>query len=123
MKWFVEGFSKRSEMKVDLEMPDSMPRFSEQAEMALFRVIQESLSNALRHSGSHVAFVQIRNEDHKFSVEIRDQGHGFDTSGGNGEAHPTVWDWQACENACVKSAGNSRFKAEPGAQRFKLPCL
>ena len=88
VKWFVEGFSKRSEMKVDLEMPDSMPRFSEQAEMALFRVIQESLSNALRHSGSHVAFVQIRNEDHKFSVEIRDQGHGFDTSGGNGGSAP-----------------------------------
>jgi signal transduction histidine kinase len=54
--------------------------------MALFRVIQESLSNALRHSGSHVAFVHIRNEGDKLTLEVRDQGHGFDTSDGNGGA-------------------------------------
>jgi signal transduction histidine kinase len=86
VKWFVEGFNKRSEMNVVLDCPDSVPRLSEHSEMALFRVIQESLSNALRHSGSHVAFVQIRNENNKLTLEIRDQGHGFDTSDGNGGA-------------------------------------
>ena len=84
VKWFVEGFNKRSEMNVVLDCPDSVPRLSEQVEIAFFRVIQESLSNAMRHSGSRVAFVQIRNEDNILTLEIRDQGHGFDTSDGKG---------------------------------------
>jgi signal transduction histidine kinase len=46
-------------------------------ETALFRVVQQSLANIHRHSGSSVAIIQIEIDDHAVSVEIRDEGRGF----------------------------------------------
>lgn len=77
VKWFVDGFKKRSEMNVVLQLDETLPRLSEAAETALFRVIQESLSNALRHSGSGDAAVRISAEENRLVLEIRDYGQGF----------------------------------------------
>jgi signal transduction histidine kinase len=52
LRWYVDGFSKRSDIKVDLELPENLGRLPEELELVTFRVIQESLSNVHRHSGS-----------------------------------------------------------------------
>jgi two-component system, NarL family, sensor kinase len=51
----MEGFSKRSGISVQLSVPDNLPRLTLQAETALFRIMQESLSNVIRHSRSKQA--------------------------------------------------------------------
>jgi two-component system, NarL family, sensor kinase len=78
LSWYVEGFSKRSGVPVQLSVPDNPPRLSLQAETALFRVTQESLSNVIRHSKSKQAWVQIALEPHCLKLSIRDEGRGFD---------------------------------------------
>ena len=77
ISWYVEGFSKRSGIRVDLQIPEAFGRLPSEAETALFRVVQQSLANIHRHSGSSVAIIRIEVDDHAVSVEIRDEGHGF----------------------------------------------
>jgi two-component system NarL family sensor kinase len=78
LSWYMEGFSKRSGISVQLSVPDNLPRLSLQAETALFRITQESLSNVIRHSKSKQAWVQIALEAHCLRLSIRDEGRGFD---------------------------------------------
>jgi signal transduction histidine kinase len=77
ISWYVEGFAKRSGIRVDLRIPEDLGRLPSETETALFRVVQQSLANIHRHSGSSVAVIQIEIDDHAVSVEIRDEGHGF----------------------------------------------
>ena len=56
---YVEGFSKRSGVVVDLDLPSDLERMSPEAELALFRVVQEALTNVSRHSGSATARIRV----------------------------------------------------------------
>src|SRR6202021_3316180 len=78
LSWYMEGFSKRSGISVQLSVSDKLPRLALQAETALFRIMQESLSNVIRHSRSKRAWVRIELEPHYLKLSIRDAGRGFD---------------------------------------------
>lgn len=77
ISWYVDGFSERSGIKVQLEIPKSIGRFPEEMENGLFRVVQQSLSNIHRHSGSQVAKIRIRVAEGRLSAEICDEGRGI----------------------------------------------
>jgi signal transduction histidine kinase len=59
---YVEGFSERSGLVVDLDLPSDLERMSPEAELALFRVVQEALTNVSRHSGSATARIRVAQE-------------------------------------------------------------
>jgi len=80
LRWFVEGFVKRADFQVELELPEDMPRLSLQLETALFRITQESLSNVLRHSGSRKAWICVAVDNYHLTLSVRDEGKGFDQS-------------------------------------------
>jgi CheY-like chemotaxis protein len=84
LNWYMEGFSKRSGISVELSVPDNLPRLTLQAETALFRIMQESLSNVIRHSQSKQAWVRIKLEPHHLKLSIRDAGRGFDQTAHSG---------------------------------------
>ena len=72
---YVKGFTKRSGIEVELELSPRLGRLERDIELALFRVVQESLANIQRHSGSSRAKIRIdRNSD--LTLEISDQGSG-----------------------------------------------
>jgi len=85
LRWFVQGFAQRSGINVDLELAPELGRLSEEMEIAIFRVVQESLANVHRHSGSKTAQVRVGRDAQKVTLEIRDQGHGL-SANGNAEA-------------------------------------
>lgn len=74
---YVEGFAKRSEIAVELEVPGSLRRFSNDVETAIFRVVQQSLSNIHRHSGSRSAVISLSANADAVSVKISDKGQGI----------------------------------------------
>jgi two-component system CheB/CheR fusion protein len=76
-RWMVEGFSSRSKIQVDLHLVDQIGRLPQPVELALFRVIQESLSNINRHSGAKKAQVRLSRADSRVSLEVRDNGKGM----------------------------------------------
>ncbi len=76
LRWFTAGFSERSGIAVNLDTPDEFSRLPAEMELALFRVVQESLTNIQRHSGSDMAWITL--SEHKESAEVRivDRGMG-----------------------------------------------
>ncbi|HXN17655.1 MAG TPA: histidine kinase [Candidatus Binatus sp.] len=77
LSWYVEGFSKRSGIEITLDLPATAARFSPEVETAVFRVIQQSLANIHRHSGSKVAHIRLNNHADRLEFEISDEGSGF----------------------------------------------
>jgi len=76
-RWYVEGFGERSGVKVTLETPDHLGRLPDAIELALFRVLQEGLTNVHRHSGASEAQVAIRHDAARVVLEIKDNGRGI----------------------------------------------
>lgn len=74
---YVEGFSKRSGIQVTVEIGPNFTRLGDDAELAFFRVLQESLTNVHRHSGSATAHVRALMEGGQAVLEVSDQGKGM----------------------------------------------
>jgi PAS domain S-box-containing protein len=75
--WYADGFAKRSGINVDVKIQDDLGRLSTDAEVALFRVLQESLTNVLRYSGSADAHVRIFRTRDAVHLEVVDHGKGI----------------------------------------------
>src|SRR5205823_2676532 len=72
-----DGFAQRSKIKVDLEVSDDFGRLSREMETAVFRVVQECLTNIHRHSESPIAKIRFRYRDGQVLVEVQDKGKGI----------------------------------------------
>lgn len=78
IKWFADGFSKRTGIASTVEVDADFPRLDGELEMPLFRVVQEAMTNIYRHSGADHAWVSLHRDERTVSLEIRDNGRGFD---------------------------------------------
>ncbi len=74
---YIAGFSQRSGIQVQTELPPDLGRLPAEQEMALFRVVQESLGNIHRHSGSETACVQLTRFPERVVLEVHDRGRGI----------------------------------------------
>jgi PAS domain S-box-containing protein len=77
LRWFVEEFAKRSNIPVALELASNLGRLSRDCETAIFRVVQEALTNVHRHSGSPRASICITRDAEEVTLEVRDWGKGL----------------------------------------------
>lgn len=77
VEWFAQGFETRTGIPVTVDIPADFVRLGPEAEVALFRVVQESLSNVHRYSGSATAFVRATSSDGEARIEIGDYGKGM----------------------------------------------
>ena len=77
LRWFASGFSKRSEIDIDLQIPESLGRFPRDLEIAVFRIVQETLTNVHRHSGSSTAKITIWRTGNQLRLKVEDQGKGM----------------------------------------------
>lgn len=77
LEWYLEGFRKRSDIHIDLTVAPDVGRLPADTETALFRIVQESLTNIRRHSGSHNATLQLTRDNTAVTLLIQDDGHGF----------------------------------------------
>jgi PAS domain S-box-containing protein len=76
--WYFDGLRKRSELRITFEYkPSIFPRLTRDRETAIFRIIQEALTNTYRHSGSDDARIDITLEQDRVAVRIRDFGKGI----------------------------------------------
>jgi len=77
VRWYVEGFAERSKIEVDLHLDPGVGRLPAELETAVFRIVQECLTNIHRHSGSSSASIFITRDTQNVTIEIRDQGKGM----------------------------------------------
>jgi len=76
-EWYVEGFAKRSGINISLDLATECERLPMTMEVALFRVLQESLTNVHRHSGATQVRVSFQHQSETAILEVRDFGHGI----------------------------------------------
>ena len=81
LRGYVEGFRKRSGIDAVLQAPRELSGLSFEVELTVFRIVQEALSNVLKHSGSPTALVKVTRDKNELTIEIADQGRGI--AGGN----------------------------------------
>src|ERR1700723_3668243 len=77
LRWYVDGFSERSNIKVDVEIPTDFGRLPDEVEIAIFRIVQECLTNIHRHSGSTTATIRLHHEGNRLTVQVQDLGKGI----------------------------------------------
>lgn len=77
LRWFVDGFAERSQIKARLDIAEDFARLPNEIELSIFRVAQECLTNIHRHSGSPTATVRVALEGATVRVEIQDAGKGM----------------------------------------------
>jgi len=79
LRWFLEGLSDRSGINVQLEVqPSDLPRLKSELETAIFRIIQEALTNMFRHSGARNGKVNLLQRDSTILVTVQDDGKGIE---------------------------------------------
>jgi PAS domain S-box-containing protein len=78
LNWFVDGLTLRSGILIEVKIqPDEFPRLGMEVETAIFRIVQESLSNVFRHAEAKKASVELEKQNDRIVVRIRDYGKGF----------------------------------------------
>jgi PAS domain S-box-containing protein len=77
LHWYTEGLRERSGLDIKLSVADNLQRLEPEMELAIFRLVQECLTNIHRHSGSKTAQIRLAREADKIYVEVQDQGRGM----------------------------------------------
>jgi signal transduction histidine kinase len=78
LKWYLEGFSGRSGIETSIEVdPQEFPRLVSEMETAIFRIVQESLSNVFRHSQARRAWISLKLHGGQIIATVRDDGRGI----------------------------------------------
>jgi PAS domain S-box-containing protein len=79
LRWYLEGLSERSGIEVQLEVdPPNLGRLRPELETAIFRIIQEALTNMFRHSGARNGMVSVKEGYGRIAVTVRDDGRGIE---------------------------------------------
>ena len=76
LQWYLDGITKRSGIETTLDVRPDFPRLPSDLETAIFRIIQEALTNVFRHSGARHAWVSLTQEEGRVVVKVRDDGKG-----------------------------------------------
>lgn len=84
LRSLVNDFADRSGIVTDLVAPGTLPALSTEAELALFRALQEALSNITRHADARTVDITIAVRDGQLHLSVQDDGHGL-PSGGSAE--------------------------------------
>jgi PAS domain S-box-containing protein len=77
IRWYLDGFSARSGINTTFEVANELGRPQRDVELALFRVLQESLTNVHRHSGSQTAHIRLLMREGTVTLEVTDSGKGI----------------------------------------------
>ena len=75
--WYVRGLTERSGLEIDFKISEGFGRLPHEMELAIFRLVQESLTNIHRHSGSKRAMIEIERMREEVHLEVRDEGKGI----------------------------------------------
>ena len=77
IRWYLDGFSSRSGIRATFEVDKDFRRIDRDVELAIFRVLQESLTNVHRHSGSDTAHIRLSAEGGRVTLAVTDRGKGI----------------------------------------------
>jgi signal transduction histidine kinase len=90
LQHYVIGYSERSGIQASVEVAGDIGRQPREIELTIFRIVQESLTNVHRYSGSRAVSIRLASKNGEIHVEIRDDGCGLPLPKPEGSGHPTL---------------------------------
>ncbi len=78
VRWYTDGFAKRSGIRVELQLSEVVERLPKEIELVLFRVLQESLTNVHRHAKASCVEIEVQSTDYEVILVVCDDGVGID---------------------------------------------
>ncbi|HVE85292.1 MAG TPA: sensor histidine kinase [Myxococcales bacterium] len=118
---YVRTLRDRTQLQIDFQRSGVEPRLPPGAQLTLFRVLQESLSNCARHSGAGQVGVELRFGEDQVELKVRDDGKGFDPE----QKRAGHYGLLNMRERARKSRGQLFIESAPGAGatvRLVLPC-
>ena len=116
VKWYAKGFEQRTGIKLEIDIASNFRRLSPDVEVTLFRVIQESLTNVHRYSGSPKAYVRLQEASDKVTLQIGDFGKGIRRdalNSANGRIVPLGVGIQGMRERLRQLAGKLEITSQP----------
>ena len=115
LHWLVKRHAHRERPAIHLSAPENLPRLDPQVETACFRIVQEALTNVLRHAEAAEVRIELGFDPGHFRVAVRDNGCGFDT----GRAHTRGLEGRCLgllgmDERVTLSGGNLEIHSRPG---------
>jgi two-component system NarL family sensor kinase len=78
LRWYLDGLTERSGIETIFDVePKEFPRLTPEVETAVFRIVQEALTNVFRHSGAGKACITLTKHDGHVAISVRDFGKGI----------------------------------------------
>jgi signal transduction histidine kinase len=108
---------ERSKIPIRMDISASLGRLPREVEITIFRILQESLTNIHRHSGSRDAIIRIAREAHEVSLEVKDHGRGMAKRGAGAEPEVGV---QGMQERARQLGGSLEIRA--GSERYIRDC-
>lgn len=113
VRWYAKQFSERTGIAVVPEIEGTVPRANATAEIALFRILQEALTNAAKHSGAHQVVVRISAERGAIRMTVLDNGAGFDLARSAVDGKKG-WGLRNMMERARMAGGSCRIESAPG---------
>ena len=77
LSWYMDGLTKRSGIETSFEVQPDFPRLAPELETAIFRIVQEALTNVFKHSEARKVWINLSRRDSQMIVSVRDDGKGI----------------------------------------------
>lgn len=110
IEWQARRFETRTHIPCLVEVPEQLPKLSDAKAVGLFRVLQEALTNVMRHAEAHTVAVSLSVEDGMICLRISDDGRGFDTSAKGGGSFGLV----GMRERVLMLGGSLQIESQPG---------
>ncbi len=117
LQWYIRGLQERSALNITLEIPENFGRLSHQLELAVFRIVQEALTNVHRHSGSKVATIRLTRSAELASLEVEDEGRGIPPEK-LAEIQAQGVGIRGMRERVLQLGGNLKIDSQPGGTRI-----
>jgi PAS domain S-box-containing protein len=75
--WYMQGLTERTDLEIELNIPENFGRLPADLELTIFRIVQEGLTNIHRHSGSKTATIRLSRNANSVLLKIEDHGKGI----------------------------------------------
>ena len=129
LRWLVQRQAKHLGANIDLDLPVDPPRLPTEVETACFRIVQEALTNVLRHAQAKTIQVAMHLHAHNLEITIKDDGKGFDLIASRSAENPgTGFGMLGMRERAELAGGEFDMIATPGQgccviARFPLPAV
>jgi signal transduction histidine kinase len=115
LRWWADEVESRGSMQVDVQVSGEEKELDAPIRLAIFRVTQEALNNAIKHSSATIAAVELAYHEDLVSVIIADNGRGFDMDRVMSDKIHGSWGLLGMQERASLLGGQVSIESQPGS--------